>query len=227
VQIEQSSVGNLLLASLSPGDYALFAPDLVRVDLIRRTLLSSPEQPIVYCWFLENGIASMVATSRDGQETEAGIVGREGMIDVATIMGSPRTPLRTFIQISGKGLRIPARTMIAAYSASETVRRAFNQFTFELLCQIAQTALANASYSVEQRLARRLLMCADRLDRNEISLTHESLSVMLNVRRAGVTQAIQSLQSAGYLETRRGSARIVNRRGLEEFAQDAYSAPSL
>lgn len=217
----------MLLARLSPGDYALFAPDLVRFDFTRRTLLLSPEQPILYCWFLENGIASMVATSRDGQETEVGIVGREGMIDVATIMGSPRTPLRTLIQISGRGLRIPTRTMIAAYSASETVRRAFNRFAFELLCQIAQTALANASYSVEQRLARRLLMCADRLDRNEIVLTHESLSVMLNVRRAGVTQAFQSLQSAGYLETRRGSARIVDRRGLEEFAQDAYSAPLL
>jgi len=227
VQIEQSSIGNLLLASLSPADYALFAPDLVRVDLPRRTLLSSPEQPIIYCWFLESGIASMVATSRDGQETEAAIVGREGMIDVATLMGSPNTSLRTFIQIAGKGLRVPARTMAAASMASETVRREFNHFTFELLCQIAQTALANASYSVEQRLARWLLMCADRLDRNEIALTHEFVSVMLNVRRAGVTQAIQSLQSSGYLETRRGSVRIINRRGLEEFAQDAYSPPSL
>lgn len=227
MQIEQSSVGNLLLASLSSSDYALFAPDLVRVELTRRTLLSSPEQPIIYCWFLEYGIASMVATSRDGQETEAGIIGREGMIDVATIMGSPQTPLRTFIQISGKGLRIPARTMITAYAASATVRKAFNRFTFELLCQIAQTALANASYSVEQRLARWLLMCADRLGGSEIALTHELMSVMLNARRAGVTLAIQSLQSAGYLEARRGSVRIIDRRGLEEFAQDAYSAPSL
>ncbi len=169
----------------------------------------------------------MVAISRDGQETEAGIVGREGMIDVATIMGAPRTPLRTFIQISGTALRIPARTMIAAYSTSETVRKAFNRFAFELLCQIAQTALANASYSVEQRLARWLLMCSDRLERNEIALTHEFLSVMLNVRRAGVTQAIQSLQSAGYLESRRAMVRIVNRRGLEEFAQDSYVALSM
>ena len=168
----------------------------------------------------------MVATSRDGQETEAGIIGREGMTDIAIILGAPRTPLRTFIQIPGKGLRIPVRTMISAYAASDSVRSAFNLFAFELLCQIAQTALANASYSVEQRLARWLLMCADRLNGEEIALTHEFLSVMLNVRRAGVTLAIQSLQSAGYLESQRGSVRIINRSGLEGFAKDAYTAPS-
>lgn len=224
VHIEQSSIGNRLLASLSPDDYALFAPDLVRADLPRRTMLSSPEQSIKYCWFLESGIASVVATSHDGQETEAGIIGREGMADIATILGGVRSPLRTFMQIDGKGLRIPVRTMTAAYAASAAVRKIFNLFAFELLCQVAQTALANASYSVEQRLARWLLMCADRLGKSEITLTHEFLSVMLNVRRAGVTLAIQSLQNSGYLESRRGSVRIINRRGLEEFAKDAYTA---
>ncbi len=185
--------------------------------------MSSPEQPIKYCWFLEDGIASMVATSRDGQETEVGIVGREGMIDVATILGSSHTPLRCFMQVSGKCLRVPARVLTAAYEASDTVRSTFNRLAFELLCQIAQTALANASYSVEQRLARWLLMCADRLGGNEIALTHEFLSVMLNVRRAGVTLAIQSLQSSGYVEGRRGSVRITDRPGLRSFVKDAYT----
>mgnify|MGYP005824602915 CR=1 FL=1 len=222
--IEQSSIRNELLAGMSPADFALLAPDLVPVDLTRRSLLSSPDQKITHCWFLEDGIASMVATSRDGQETEAGIVGREGMIDIATVLGSQTTSLRSFIQISGRGLRVPARTVSAAYAASETVRSALNLFAFRLLCQIAETALANASYSVERRLARWLLMCADRLGHNEICLTHEFLAIMLNVRRAGVTVAIQSLVSAGFLEPSRGSVKIVNRKGLESFAKDAYTA---
>ncbi|MXP43238.1 Crp/Fnr family transcriptional regulator [Allopontixanthobacter sediminis] len=221
--IEQSSIRNGLLAGMSPADFALFAADLVPVELSRRTLMSSPEQTIKHCRFLEDGIASMVATSRDGQETEAGIVGREGMIDVATVLGAHRTPLRTFIQIPGHGLRVPARTLSAAYAASETIRVSFNQFAFQLLSQIAETALANASYSVERRLARWLLMCADRLGDNKICLTHEFLSVMLNVRRAGVTLAVQSLQGSGFLEPSRGSVTIVNRAGLEAFAKDAYT----
>lgn len=152
--IEQSSVRNELLAGMAPADFALLAPDLVHVDLTRRMLLSSPDQTIKYCWFLEDGIASMVATSRDGQETEAGIVGREGMIDVAVILGSRETSLRTFIQIPGHGLRVPANTLSAAYAESETIRSALNLVALRLLCQIAETALANASYSVERRLAR-------------------------------------------------------------------------
>nr|WP_269816289.1 helix-turn-helix domain-containing protein [Allopontixanthobacter sediminis] len=145
------------------------------------------------------------------------------MIDVATVLGAHRTPLRTFIQIPGHGLRVPARTLSAAYAASETIRVSFNQFAFQLLSQIAETALANASYSVERRLARWLLMCADRLGDNKICLTHEFLSVMLNVRRAGVTLAVQSLQGSGFLEPSRGSVTIVNRAGLEAFAKDAYT----
>lgn len=221
--IEQSSIRNELLVGMAPADFALLAPELVHVDLARRTLLSSPDQSIKHCWFLEDGIASMVATSRDGQETEAGIVGREGMIDAAVILGSQETSLRSFIQVPGHGLRLPARTLSSAYAASESLRSALNLFAFRLLCQIAETALANASYSVERRLARWLLMCADRLGHDEICLTHEFLSVMLNVRRAGVTLAIQSLQSSGYLEPRRGSVKIIDRPGLERFAKYAYT----
>lgn len=224
MQFDQSSIGSDLLSRSSSDDYALLAADVVRVDLPRSKPLSSPGKSIEHCWFLEDGIASMVATSRDGQETEVGIVGREGITDVATILGGSETPLRSFIQIPGHGLRLPARTLSAAYAASETLRTNFNQFAHQMFCQVAQTALANASYSVEERLARWLLMCADRLGSEKITLTHEFLSVMLNVRRAGVTLAIQSLQSTGFVDAQRGAVRIVNRPGLEKFARDAYTA---
>ncbi|WP_114520770.1 Crp/Fnr family transcriptional regulator [Altererythrobacter sp. ZODW24] len=224
MQIEQSASENNLLAGLSADDFGILSSGLVRVDLPRGTELSVPGQEIQYCWFIEEGIASMVASSRDGQEAEAGIVGREGMIDVATFLGGSSSGLRSFMQISGQGLRIPARTVVTAYKSSATIRSAFNLFANNLIFQIAQTALANASYSVEQRLARWLLMCSDRLSDDEIALTHEFLSVMLNVRRAGVTMAVQSLQSAGHLKARRGSLQIVDRPGLEDFASDAYTA---
>ena len=226
MHLEQSSIGNDLLSRISPADYALLSADLVRVDLPRGMVLSLPGQAMAHCWFVEQGIASMLATSRDGQEAEAGIVGREGMIDVATFLGARRAQLRSFMQIPGRGLRLPSRILMNAYAASMTIRTTLNLFAHELLSQIAQTALANASYTVEERLARWLLMCGDRLGSDEIALTHEFLSVMLNVRRAGVTLAIQSLQSAGFLDRKRGSVRIIDRAGLEDFAKDAYTAHS-
>lgn len=207
---------------MSPRDFATLAPSLVRIDLPRGLVLSMPGQMIEYGWFMETGIASMVITARDGRETEASIVGYEGMVDVATILGEQETALRCFMQLPGSGYRIPARSLASAINESVTLRTLLNRFVHNVVVQIAQTALANASFSIEQRLARWLLMCSDRLLDDEIALTHEFLSVMLNVRRAGVTQAIQSLQKTGMLTAQRRRIKIVDRRRLEEFASDAY-----
>ena len=165
----------------------------------------------------------MVTASREGHEAEAAIIGAEGMVDVATVLGGVETPLRCNMQIPGNGWRMPVHLLAKAYQSSESLRTALNLFAFSLVKQIAQTALANASFSIEERLARWLLMCADRLGGEDIAMTHEFLSLMLNVRRAGVTLAIQSLQGAGFVESRRGRIRITDRSGLEEFASDAYS----
>jgi CRP-like cAMP-binding protein len=223
VQPEQSSVKNLLLANLSASDFALLCPHLSHIALPRSEVLSHPGKVLEHCWFLESGIASMVASTRDGHETEAGIIGLDGIADVASILGVQDSPLRCFMQIAGDGYAIPVSNLTAAYDASPSLRASLNRFAFTILCQIAQTALANASLTIEERLARWLLMCADRIPDGDLALTHEFLAIMLNVRRAGVTLAVQSLQSAGFLDPRRGAIRIADRPGLEEFANDFYS----
>lgn len=219
----QDSIKNKLLAGMLPSDFALLAPDLSHVDLYRGDVLVFPGQKIEHSWFVEDGIVSLVTTSSEGHEAEAAIIGYEGMVDVATVLGAVELPLRCNVQIPGYGWRMPAQALAAACQSSETLRAALNRFTFTLVTQIANTALANASFSIEERLARWLLMCSDRLPGQEIAITHEFLSLMLNVRRAGVTMAIQSLQSAGFVELRRGRIMITNRPGLEELAKDAYS----
>jgi CRP-like cAMP-binding protein len=197
--------------------------NLIPVDLAKSQHLNSPDQNIEYCWFLESGIASVVATSQEGHETEVGIVGRDGMIDVATVLGVDRSPLRSFIQIPGSGFRIPARELTRVRKASPTFQAQLGRYAFDYLIQVAHTALANASFGVEERLARWLLMCGDRVGDEEITLTHEFLSTMLNVRRAGVTLAIQSLERAGLVKARRGALAITNRAALAHFARDAYA----
>lgn len=207
---------------MSAADFELIAPHLVHVDLPKSEELILPGGVIDYCWFIEDGIASVVAMSREGREAEAGIVGRDGMVDVATILASSTSPLRCFIQISGSGLRIKANILAKAVETSPTMRKQLNQYAYKCLVQVAQTALANASFTVNERLARWLLMCADRVGGNQINLTHEFLSIMLNVRRAGVTLALHALEDAGLVKTSRGSILIVDRPGLEKFGYDAY-----
>lgn len=219
---DQSTVSNKLLRRMSPSDFAILAPYLARVDLPRGHVLSMPGQDIEHCWFLETGIASMVIATPDGSETEASIVGYEGVVDVATILGERETALRCFMQLPGHGYRISVKALAKAVDESATLRSSLHRFVYSVIIQIAQTALANASFTIEQRLARWLLMCSDRLVEEEIALTHEFLSVMLNVRRAGVTLAIQSLQRDGMLTAKRRKIRIVDRGRLEELAADAY-----
>lgn len=207
---------------MSAEDFELIRPNLVYVNLLKSEELILPGEVIEYCWFIEEGIASMVAMSREGREAEAGIVGRDGMVDVATILASKTSPLRCFIPIAGSGLRIKASILAKAVEASPTLRNQLNQYAYKRLIQVAQTALANASFTVNERLARWLMMCADRVGDDQINLTHEFLSIMLNVRRAGVTLALHTLEEAGLVKTSRGSIHIVDRPGLEKFGFDAY-----
>lgn len=209
---------------MAEADFAQLAPSLTPVDLPRSQELVFPGQEIEYCWFLEDGVASIVAASSNGHEAEAALVGREGFVDLAIILGMKKSPLRCFMQIPGRGYRLPARRLLALYETSPDARTLLNQFAFSLVIQIAQTALINASFSIEERLARWLLLCADRLGGEDIAMTHEFLALMLNVRRAGVTIAMQSLHGAGLVKSVRGLVRITDRRGLEEFANDAYAA---
>lgn len=203
-------------------DFARLDPDLVRVDLARAQELVGADEPIEHCWFLEDGVASMVATSHDGQETEAAIVGRDGMIDVATILGVDRSPNRCFMQIPGAAYRLPASRLAECLGASLSLRLLLNRYAHRLLNQIVSTAHANASFTVEKRLARWLLMCSDRLGGDDISLTHDLISTMLNVRRAGVTEAISILEANGCVEKKRGIVSIIDRPALIRLVEDCY-----
>lgn len=221
--IDQSLMKNRILANLSASDFALIEKNLTNVGLAKAQQLNSPDSQIEHCWFIDSGIASIVATSAEGHETEVGIVGRDGMVDVAIVLGADRSPLRSFIQVAGTGFRIPSAALDQAARASATFKARLDLYVYDYLIQVAHTALANASFGVEERLARWLLMCGDRVGDREIVITHEFLSTMLNVRRAGVTLAIQSLERGGYIRAQRGALTIVNRAGLIGFAHDAYA----
>ena len=208
---------------MSCADYSMISSRMVLVDLVRAQELVYPDWPIEYCWFLEGGIASVVTMSSEGHETETGIVGSEGMVNVATILGADTSPNRCFVQIPGKAYRLSAALLAKCLGDSAELRTLLHRYVHSFLTQISSTALANASFTVEQRLARWLLMCGDRLGRDEIHLTHEFLSVTLNVRRAGVTNALIALEAADMLTARRGIIKITNRPNLTGMVSHCYT----
>jgi CRP-like cAMP-binding protein len=88
--------------------------------------------------------------------------------------------------------------------------------------QIAQIAACNRLHEIEQRLARWLLMCQDRVDSEFLPVTHEFLAQMLGTGRPSVSLAAGILQKAGTIENLRGTVKILNRNHLEAAACECY-----
>jgi CRP-like cAMP-binding protein len=223
--ISQSSLHNRLLRTLSPEDFGLLQPHLSPIDLKRGDVLIEPNTPIEHVHFPEVGIASIVAVTTDSRRIEVGIYGRDGMSGTAVLLGSNQTPHENFYQVAGSALRMPSAQLRLAIRQSSTLHGLLLRYVQAFQIQTAYTALSNGGYSIEERLARWLLMCHDRIDGDELPLTHEFLGMMLGVRRSSVTLALQMLEGANVIRARRGHTTIVNREKLEEIAGDSYGPP--
>ena len=214
---------NQILSRLSKADLRLLEPHLVAVDLPLRKQLATTGKLVDHVYFIENGIASVVAHG----ETAIGIIGREDMTGAGTIMGNgKRFPHETHMQIAGNGQRISAAKLRKAIAASVPLYHVLLSYVHSFMAQTAQTALTNA-LKLEDRLARWLLMAHDRVDGNELRLPHEFLAVMLGVKRSKVSVglALKELERKDLIAHRRSVITIIDREGLEIASNGTYSAP--
>ncbi|MGQ0674127.1 MAG: Crp/Fnr family transcriptional regulator [Hyphomicrobium sp.] len=195
------------------------------MSLKLRQRLETPNKAISHVVFPEIGVVSVVARESGDHHIEVGIIGREGMTGLPVIMGTDRSPNDTYIQISGEGWRIEAAHLRNALHRSSSLARAFQLFIHVFLIQASHTALANGRATIEERLARWLLMAQDRMDGDKLTLTHEFLATMLGVRRAGVTIAMGALQAEGLIATSRGTITILDRKGLLKRTNGYFGAP--
>lgn len=216
---------NQLLTAMSAADLALLQPHL---RLVAMPLLEEMEQPhrrIQHAYFMEAGIASVVAVQPDETRVEVGLIGHEGMSGIAVVLGGDQSPHSTYIQVPGEGQRIAADELRKAMNASQTLRGFLLKFVHVFMVQTAHTAIANARAHIDKRLARWILMARDRTRDDTLPLTHEFLALMLGVRRAGVTEALQRLKRQKLIETRRNLIVVRDRKGLERMAGDSYGVP--
>jgi len=216
------AVNNVILLSLPDKEYNLLRPHLESVDLPQYEILEEPGERIDYTYFLNEGMTSLVALSRDGRSVEVGIVGKEGMVGMSLIAGLQQGTFRAIIQMAGSGMRVRAEVFQDILLSTPTLRTELSRFALMHGMQVAQLAACNRLHEVEQRLARWLLMCQDRFDCQLLPLTHEFLAQMLGTGRPSVSLAAGSLESAGLIENLRGSVKILNRKSLEEVACECY-----
>jgi CRP-like cAMP-binding protein len=207
---------------MSSDDIALLEPHMQRCSLTLRMNLEQSRTPIDFVYFLEEGIGSVVAKSRLGRDTEIGFIGFEGMTGSALVMGDDRNVHECYVQMAGDAIRIEADAFLAALASSPTMRLFLLRYAQSLHIQTGYTALVNARSKLEERLARWLLMCDDRVSDGRLTITHEFLAIMLGVRRPGVTVALQLLEGHGLIRATRGEIAIRDRAGLVELANGGY-----
>lgn len=216
---------NNLICTLPRSDRASLERHLESVELGYRMTLSSPDERPSHVYFLTSEVGSMIAFGRGGRRVEAGLFGNDGMSATAFVMGSEHSPTETVMQVGGSGLAIEADIFCGLMSDAPSLRHHLMLFVQTLFVQTSRTALSNAHAKLEERLARWLLMCHDRIAGNALELTHEFLSVMLGVRRAGVTVGTHLLEGKGLIRAERGVITILDRPGLEKEAHGSYGVP--
>ncbi|CAN7628975.1 Crp/Fnr family transcriptional regulator [Neorhizobium sp. LjRoot104] len=214
---------NCLLTKLPREAVEIIEPLLAPVILKQNDVLFEAFRPIEYVYFFDEGLSSEIAVNKS-QRIEVGCIGGEGLSGLPAILGVDRTPHRSFMQVGGRALRIKSSDLLSAMERSGALRQLLLRYAHVFMIQVAATALANGRYHVNQRLARWLLMCHDRLG-DQLPLTHDFLALMLGVRRPSVTDALHILEGEHLIRAGRSLISVRDRSGLELAAGEAYGIP--
>lgn len=217
---------NAILSQLPEAEYAALAKSLVLVDLPLGMRLSEPNEPIEYIYFLNAGLISMDAVSKNGESVEVGVIGREGFSGFPALLDQPQMSLSVIMQGIGNGHRIRASIVRDQFKKGGLLQQLIHTFCYLQLVQITQSVLCNRMHEIEGRLARWLLTSADRMESTELNLTQEFLAQMLGVQRSTVTVAASTLQRAGSISYSRGRIHILDRPHLTKVACECYGIVS-
>ncbi|MDQ6645760.1 MAG: Crp/Fnr family transcriptional regulator, partial [Pseudomonadota bacterium] len=177
-----------------------------------------PDGPQHHVYFPIDCIVSLQTVLSDGSSDEIAMVGHEGVVGIAVIMGKDCAPSRALVRRTGHAWRIKAERIRHEFQRIDQLQLALLRYSQDLLTQIAQTAVCNRHHTLHQQLCRWLLMTLDRLPSNELTMTQEQIANMLGVRREGVTEAAGKLQRAGAIRYSRGRIDVLDRHKLEESA---------
>ena len=213
---------NRLLAALPASERARIQPLLTEVPLELRKDLYGPDEPTECVWFPYSGVVSLVTELTDGEPVEVATIGPEGMVGVQHLLGADRMSSRAFVQVVGRAGRMTAADFRRVVDESPELNRLLHRYVLALFAFVTQTAACNRMHTIEERLARWLLLTNDRVHSREFSLTQEFLAQMLGVRRPTVSLAAGMLSKAGLIHYVRGHITILDRAGLEGAACECY-----
>ncbi len=218
---EAVSSGNPFLDALSAGLGGRLA--IIEEERVNHEVLIEADEPTEWLYFPHRGaLISLTRASDSGATVEVGIVGFEGLATMHALLAPQSIGAEGVVQLSGRISRVALQEVRDAINDNAEARELIFAYAGAFLTQVSQHALCNRLHTIEQRLAKWLLGVRDRIDTDEIGLTHDFLSHMLGIRRSGVTVAIGALALDGLIQHSRSSITITDREGLESRACECY-----
>jgi CRP-like cAMP-binding protein len=217
-----TALKNILLLCIPESEFEQLRPHLEYIELPQHHILHEQGDRFDFAYFPNEGMVSLVVISTDGRSVEVGIMGKEGIVGTSLSVGIKQAPYRAIMQIPGSAIRIRADLLLEILPSTPALRLELTRYVLLQGLQTAQVAACNRLHELENRLARWLLMCQDRVDSEVLPLTHEFLAQMLGSGRPSVSLAAGILERAGLIENMRGTVRIINRKSLEQAACECY-----
>lgn len=214
---------NRLLAALPADVQSRLFPNLELVDMPYGKVLYESGDTMRHVYFPIDSIVSLLYVMENGASAEVSVVGNEGFVGMALLMGGDSTPSQAIVQSAGHAYRLLAQQFKQEFHRHGEMQVLLLRYTQALITQMTQTAVCNRHHSVEQQLCRWLLLCLDRVPGANLFMTQELMSNMLGVRREGITEAAGNLQKHGAIKYARGRITVLDRRVIEKRSCECYA----
>jgi CRP-like cAMP-binding protein len=213
---------NRLLLALPASNLKRLIPEFEQSHGQRGQVLMDADSPLDHVYFPDSGVVSVVAVYADGSIIEMATIGREGCTGVQAVLGAKQSSVRLLVQIPGSAARMSRRAFARAMGSMPSFRSIMYAYLHAFLEQVLVSAACNGAHSLQERLARWLLMMRDRGDDDALRITQSLLAEMLGVQRPTVTNATAELERAGLVERGRRQITILDRQGITEASCECY-----
>lgn len=214
---------NHLLIALPDATWRSWQPQLERVQLSLGQVLCESGSTPAFVYFPTTAVVSLVYLTREGGTAEIAVIGNDGVVGISLFMGGTANLGQAVVQSAGEAYRLRACVATAEINRAGVVLSLLLRYTQSLIAQVAQTAACNRYHSIDQQLARRLLLGLDRSGCDELVMTQELAANLLGVRREGITAAARKLQQEGVIRYSRGHIAVLDRQRLEQRTCECYA----
>jgi len=207
---------NMILGALPDQERQRILGGAELVDTPQRHTFCLPPQPLKYGYFPESGMVSELVRLANGRAVDVSPAGIEGFLGLPLLMSDGRSTHEYVMQITGSVWRVRAVEVRRLFEECDVFHRLMHRYVHARYVQASQCCACNLMHSIDERLARWLLVALQHARTDTFQITQEYLSEMIGANRSTITLLMGEFQRCGLISYRRGIVRIKDPEKLAE-----------